>query len=217
LTHIVATVDGQPIALAAVEQRIADLRTGPLARQLPLPDGPGHLELCRWIVRELVAEAIVAAEAQRLGVASADVPAAVTADVTVSEREVRAFYARNADLYHQPEARVVDWPGIGRVELRRGEHVGPLEEAVFAAGVGDSTGPLPLDGGAVELRLLAIVPGSIASYETVRDSIERELLAAARLRVFADWLERRRQEVVVVDPEWEHPDHPVHGVPSHRH
>ena len=50
-----------------------------------------------------------------------------------------------------------------------------------------------------------------------RPAIEAELLAAERTRVFAAWLEERRAALAVIEPEFEHPPHPIHGFPSHRH
>lgn len=104
--------------------------------------------------------------------------------------------------------------------VRRGELVGPFEETLFSARAGDAVGPLP---GAVvrdarrEVRLAGITPESTVPFEEAQAAIEQELLAAARVRAFDAWLERRRRELVVVEAEWEHPAHPAHGFPSHRH
>jgi [acyl-carrier-protein] S-malonyltransferase len=58
---------------------------------------------------------------------------------------------------------------------------------------------------------------SVVPFGDVRAAIEADLLVAARARVFDEWLERRRRALVVIEPGFEHPGHPVHGVPSHRH
>jgi [acyl-carrier-protein] S-malonyltransferase len=60
-------------------------------------------------------------------------------------------------------------------------------------------------------------PPFVAPFEEVRAAIEADLLVAARARVFDEWLEERRRALVVIEPGFEHPGHPVHGVPSHRH
>lgn len=56
-----------------------------------------------------------------------------------------------------------------------------------------------------------------SGFDEVRAGIERELLVVARLRAFDEWLERRRAALAVIEPGFEHPGHPIHGVPSHRH
>ena len=53
--------------------------------------------------------------------------------------------------------------------------------------------------------------------QQARPVIEAELLAAARIRMFEAWLEGRRTALAVIEPGFEHPAHPVHGVPTHRH
>jgi len=96
----VATVAGQPITVGALEERIARMRLGPRGRQMPPSEGPGYLELCRWIVRELVTESIVAHEIRARGFSEvSQLVLAVTHDVVVSDDEVRAYYDRNPDLY----------------------------------------------------------------------------------------------------------------------
>jgi [acyl-carrier-protein] S-malonyltransferase len=60
-------------------------------------------------------------------------------------------------------------------------------------------------------------PGSVAPFAEVRAAIENDLLVAARARAFDEWLDRRRRDLVVIAPGFEHPGHPIHGVPSHRH
>lgn len=213
---VVATVAGQPIRLELVELRVLELRAGPRGRQMPPAGTPGYRDLCRWVLRELVREAIVAHEARVRGIPVTAVPAAVTGDAVVPEEELRAYYDRNEDLFRRPETRTVDWAGVGRIEVRRGELVGPFEDGLFAARPGDDVGPVAGPIGRT-VRLLAVLPESVVPFEEARHEIERELLAVARERAFDAWLESRRHELVVVEPEWEHPAHPVHGLPSHRH
>jgi [acyl-carrier-protein] S-malonyltransferase len=169
---------------------------------------------------------------------------AATGHVIVTEAELRAFHSRNADRYRTPEARHIRYAlspsgqarqalfealgtgapapasGVSRcgdMWLRRGELVGPLEDAVFAAAPGDVVGPFELEQGWAAARLLAIAPASGGTFEEARSSIETELLAVARARAFDDWVAMRRAQLSVVEPDWEHPGHPVHGLPQHRH
>jgi len=176
---VVATVAGHPISAGRVDGRLAELRRGPRARHIP-PDGVGGSETVRrWVVQELVTEAVLAHEARAAGIADvaeedrlspeeiASLVVRVTADAAVPEAEVRAYYERNQDLYQRP-----------------------------ATG-GD--------------------PASLTPFAEVRAAIEEDLLVAARARAFDEWLDRRRRDLVVIAPGFEHPGHPIHGVPSHRH
>ncbi len=176
---VVATVAGQPNSLAHLDTRLAEMRRGPRARHIP-PDGVGGSETVRrWVVQELVTEAVVAHELRSAGIADVSesgrlsatdvvrLVARVTADVTVPEGEVRGYYERNQDLYERRGAR-----------------------------------------GAL---------ASVAPFEDVRAEIEADLLVAARARAFDEWLDGRRRALVMIEPGFEHPGHPIHGVPSHRH
>jgi [acyl-carrier-protein] S-malonyltransferase len=162
MTPRVATVAGQPIAVTVLEERLAVVRNGPRGRHIPPPGSPGYGDVCRWLVRELVTEAVLDHEARSRGLTElSQLVLAVTEGVVVSDEEIRSYYDRNPELY------------------RTATTVAPYEEAAA--------------------------------------SIEQDLLLDARLRAFDLWLERRRQEVAVVEPGFEHPADPSHGFPSHRH
>jgi hypothetical protein len=168
----------------------------------------------------------------------------VTSDVVVPEADVRDYYERNMDLYRRPETRTIryritesehsaralldppqDVTGTagtervrwGAMTLRRGELVGPLEEQVFAAPSGAIVGPLELGQGWVVARVEAIVAETTVPFEDAREDIVAELSSAARSRAFDDWLASRREAVAVIASAYEHPGHPVHGMPHHRH
>jgi [acyl-carrier-protein] S-malonyltransferase len=260
LTHV-ASVAGRRIERSRLEERLRRFRAGPAGRHLAPDAHTGDLlALRRWLLQDLVTEAVLAHEARAAGLA-ADDPAAsgaidatviralfegVTADVRVGEDESRAYYARNLDRYRTPEARRVrhwvigDETGARRVgdriaagatsgiddasdargsqmELHRGEFAGPLEEAIFGAKVGDVVGPIRSELGWHVARVEAVSGEDLTPYDEVRNDIESELLAAARGRLFAEWLEGRRRELATVERGWEHPADPVHGVISHRH
>ena len=176
---VVATVAGHAISVAHLDTRLADLRRGPRARHIP-PDGVGGSETVRrWVVQELVTEAVLAHEARAAGIADvadgdrlspekiASLVVRVTAEAAVPEAEVKAYYERNQDLYQRPTTG------------------------------GD--------------------PASVTPFAEVRATIEEDLLVAARARAFDEWLDQRRRDLVVIGPGFEHPGHPIHGVPSHRH
>lgn len=238
-----ATVAGVPIPVSRLDDRLAAMRRGPRGRHLPPEGGPESLSARRWVVQELVAEAVVAHEARALGVSrSREEPSApevqaladrVTRAVAVAESELRAYYQRNVDLFRRPEVRRIRQviaPDAGsarqaalqvaegdQLDLRQGEFVGPLEEAVFGAAVGELVGPIPSEHGWHIALLEAIEPEGLVPFAEARDAIETELLAAARIRAFGEWLEERRQALAVIEPAYEHPAHPIHGLPSHRH
>ena len=262
-SHPVAIVGGRPIALSDLDERVGEIRRGPRGRHLPPDGGSESIGLRRWVVQELVTEAVLAHEARAAGFVESDGSPAtavgrlvehVTASVTVPGRDVRAYYVRNRDRYRRPEARRVrhvllpDEASARRIggrlaagdemdalaaersidagtrslggdlgDVHRGELSGPFEDAIFAAAIGVVIGPIQTEHGWHIARVEAIKPASSVPFEEARPAIEAELLAAERMREFGAWLERRRAAIAVIDPAFEHPAHPVHGFPSHRH
>ena len=268
----VAVVGERPISLARLEQRVAAVRRGPRGRHLP-PDGAFEgVGLRRWIVQELVTEAVLAHEARALGIVGAEptrdgspsstLPPAVvarlveqvTGSVTVDRNDVRAYYDRNPDRFRRRAARRVrhvllaDAASARDVARRlaagedvgtladalstdagsrtrggdlgavhRGELTGPLEDAIFSAEIGAIIGPIRTEHGWHVARVDALAEESSVPYAEARPAIEAELIDAARTRAFDAWLEGRRTALAVIEPGWEHPKHPIHGVPSHRH
>jgi [acyl-carrier-protein] S-malonyltransferase len=258
---VIAVVAGRPIDLAALEQRMADVRRGPRGRHLPPENaGPESTRLGRWLVQELVTEAVLAHESRAAGLtgspemAIAGLVERVTFSVTVPARDVRGYYVRNRDRYRRREARRVrhillpdeasareaarriaageEMSALAAArsidagsrssggvlgEVHRGELSGPLEDALFDAQPGAVIGPVQTEHGWHVARVEAVSPESVVPYRDARPAIEAELLAAERTRVFAAWLEDRRAALAVIEPAFEHPAHPIHGFPSHRH
>jgi [acyl-carrier-protein] S-malonyltransferase len=102
LTLHVATVAGQPIPLGVLEERIARMRVGPRGRHLPPSGAPGYAEFCRWVVRELVTEAIVSHEIRARGIRDvSQLVLGVTEHAVVAEEDIRSYYDRNRDLYRR--------------------------------------------------------------------------------------------------------------------
>jgi [acyl-carrier-protein] S-malonyltransferase len=238
---VIAVVAGRPIDLAALEQRMADVRRGPRGRHLPPENaGPESTRLGRWLVQELVTEAVLEHEVRAAGLSALSpqtlsaLVERVTADVTVAAADVRAYYERNPDLYARREVRFVRHAVVAErqaaeaiardgvadgeeLEVHRGELAGDLEEALFRARPGDVVGPIRTEHGWHVARIEAIMPSAITPFEDVRAAISEELLAAARARAFGGWLETRRNALAVIEPAYAHPGDPVHGLPSHRH
>lgn len=172
--------------------------------------------------------------------AIAGLVAIVTAGVTIPEEELHTYYQRNHDLYERPEVRRVSHALIpdeavahqlmadtsGGIDpasfddlgdVGRGELAGPLEDAIFAAEPGAVVGPIRTEHGWHVARVHGVSAATVVPFANARPSIEAELLGAARARAFDEWLDGRRRALVEIAPEFEHPGHPVNGVPSHRH
>jgi hypothetical protein len=219
---------------------VAEIRRGPRGRHVP-PDGGSQSDgTRRWIVQELVTEAVLAAEIKAAGLDDvAGLVDVVTADVTIAEDDSRAYYERNGDLFARAEVRRVRHgvltnepaafravAALGRddratdlddIDVRCGELAGPVEDAIFAAREGDVVGPIRSELGWHVARLEGVTPAGVVSYVEARPAIETDLLAAARLTAFGQWLDRRRDALAVVEPAFAHPADPVNGFPSHRH
>ncbi len=65
---VVAVVGGRPISLASLDRRMADVRRGPRGRHLPPDGGQVSIGVRRWVVQELVTEAIMVHEAEAAGI-----------------------------------------------------------------------------------------------------------------------------------------------------
>ncbi|MDQ6795490.1 MAG: peptidylprolyl isomerase [Chloroflexota bacterium] len=185
-------------------------------------------------------EAVLAHETRAAGLEDvADLVDDVTAEVRVSDDDLRAYYDRNGDLFARAEVRRIGHSmvhdedaavravaalaegdsavNLDVLDVRRGELAGPLEEAIFTAREGDVLGPIQSELGWHVARLERVTPAGVVPYADARPAIEAELLAAARLTAFGQWLDRRRDDLAVIEPAFAHPADPVNGFPSHRH
>ena len=169
----------------------------------------------------------------------------VTANVTVPEDVVREYYEGNRDLYQRPETRRIRYAIAASATESRTLLIGPpprrrralrrvaggvrswrsnaassrvrSEEALFGAVVGEVVGPFRFADGWISARLDEIGTPSVASFDDVRVAIAAELATAAKTRVYEEWMSARRAALAVIEPAYEHPGHPIHGLPSHRH
>ena len=195
-----------------------------------------------WILRELVDEAILLEEARAAGIVGsragtmtaaevARLVELVTTGVVVAEAEVHDYFERNRDLFRRPAtrtvrlatssseaaARSVDLDALGPLTLRRGELVGALEDAIFGASAGALVGPIETELGWHSARVEEATDESMMPFAEVRREIEAELLCAARLVAFDEWLGGRRRALARLAPGFDHPGHPDRGTSSHRH
>jgi [acyl-carrier-protein] S-malonyltransferase len=151
----------------------------------------------------------------------------VTARVEITPERIARYHADN--LEYLPERRAVrhaimpdeqDDPQLADRPLRtlrRGELVGPVEDAVFAAQLGATVGPVRDPLGWHVCRIEKIEPARTRTLDEVRDEIEQSLLAGARRRAFTAWLDGRAAELVRLAPGYEHPGDPSQPDNTHRH
>ncbi|WP_182873495.1 peptidylprolyl isomerase [Microbispora sp. H10670] len=137
----------------------------------------------------------------------------LTAESTPSEEDARDYYRRNLDRFTTPETRWVRPFG----PVRRGDMTGPLEDAVFAAGEGETAGPIEGPGGPWTLVVERIEAARREPYEAVRALIRAELAEREGERAFARWLDARQAGCVRLTPGHEHPADPAQPDAGHRH
>jgi [acyl-carrier-protein] S-malonyltransferase len=241
LSDLVAVVAGRPISMAQLERRIAELARSPRGRHIA-PANTGASGIRVWILREMVDDAILVEEARAAGIIGRSARTVTTGDVArlvefvtdgvvVGDAEVRDYFERNRDLFRRPATRTVrlatcssgaavrtiDLDEVAPLTIRRGELVGALEDAIFGAAVGTLVGPIETDIGWHTAR---VDEGSVEStlpFAAVRREIEAELVRAARLVAFDEWLGGRRRALARLTPGFDHPGSPGHGSSSHRH
>ena len=105
----VATVAGRVITVADVRARVAAIRMAGGTERQPAPGSPEARRLERWAAQALVNEAVVLHEARALSTGAESVQLAVrlvfdavVESVTVTESELRAHHAANADRFRRP-------------------------------------------------------------------------------------------------------------------
>jgi [acyl-carrier-protein] S-malonyltransferase len=148
----------------------------------------------------------------------------VTAGVDVDQAAVRTYYERNRDDFRQPDTCIVVHEIDGRpvnagrpIVMRRGDVTGVVGAAVFRGSAGSTVTVTDESGHAHVAHVHHVLPGHVAPFEDVRDAIIERLLAAARLRAFSAWVDRRRSELLWLAPGNEHPGDPSQPDNMHRH
>jgi [acyl-carrier-protein] S-malonyltransferase len=241
VSDAVASVAGRPISMAQLERRIAEVARGPRGRHVS-PTDSAAASIRAWILRELVDEAILVEEARAAGIVGSRsrtvTPAEVallvdrvTSAIVVAEADIRDYFERNPDLFRRPATRTVrlvtcpseaaaasaELDAVTPMKMRRGELVGALEDAIFGAAPGALVGPIKSELGWHAARVDEATEESMVPLAEARREIEAELLRAARLVAFDEWLGGRRRALARLAPGFEHPGLPGHGSSSHRH
>jgi len=202
--NCVATVAGRKIPVSALDERESRLRASALASSLPAPGTSEGRQLRRWLTQLLVADEVVRAAAEQLGVDDRDAPG--EADLlpdAAARMELGSIAA--AALEQAPAralfVRVTAAVQVSDDEVERYHARNPLR---FAP-------PVPGPGG------WSTAPTVAPELDQVRPQIAAHLLGSARRRAFRHWLDARRAESVHLAPGYEHPGDPRQPDHVHRH
>lgn len=199
---IAATVAGVGVDVGEVDAREAALRAAPQRAALPRPHTSEGRQLRRWLTQLVVAERLVAREAETLGVT------------------VTAATPGEDDLLPDETARL-EIGSIAAAVL-----AAPIARAVFAC----LTEDVDVDDDTVAdfhtrnprrfLRFTGSAGWRVASepeLSEVRPLIVEHLRGAARRRRFRMWLDQRRADLVWLAPGYEHPGDPRQPDNTHKH
>ncbi|MEU8920470.1 hypothetical protein AB0D10_05950 [Kitasatospora sp. NPDC048545] len=226
-------LDGQPLPRAALDHRLAALRTGPRATALPQEGSSEDRQLTRWVAQVLLTEALCEAVAAERGLAVAssgtahlDQQAAVelgsiTAAAYEGSPAVRAVYASvTADIEPAPtevahyRAMTARTPATrwhialpdGGFEADPDTVPAALAEALRAAPPGEwvTVGPWK-----ATLLATLVIPRDPDPTPTLRE--------AARRAAFVRWLDRERARRLTLVEGLEHPGDPAQPDNHHRH
>ncbi len=203
MTAIAARVGGQTVSVFEVDQREAAFRAASPAASLPLAGTREGRQLRRWLTQLIVNERVVHAECARLGVVVTGTPGL-------------------SQVLPDAAARL-EVGSIAAAVL-----AGPLARALFDYVTCDVT---VSDHDVADfhtrnpMRFASAVPGPDGwrslgpppALARVRLLIADHLLASARRRVFCNWLDARRADLVELAPGYEHPGDPRQPDNIHRH
>ncbi|MFL6143841.1 MAG: peptidylprolyl isomerase [Labedaea sp.] len=198
------------------------------ARRLTAGDAPDLTELAADRAALLELGSVAAALLSQNPFARAVFPA-VTGHLRVAPDRIARYHADNPERFHLAEQRMIRHAILAAPELeprltdrpprpiRRGELVGPVQDAVFAARAGQTVGPVRDPLGWHVLRVESVEPARTRPLAEVAPEIERTLLAADRRRAFTAWLDGRVLKLVRLAPGYEHPGDPGQPDNTHRH
>ncbi len=186
--HVAATVAGEPVAVADVDEREAALRNSPQTAALPHPGTSEGRQLRRWLTQLLVTERVIAHEADALGVT-------VTPEPPGEEAILPDLVARLE---------------IGSIAA--GVLADPLARALYAT----VTAAVDVDDEAIA-DYLRRNPSRLAGAADPTTAVAQLLRGAARRRAFRLWLEQRRAALVWLAPGYEHPGDPRQPDNTHKH
>ncbi|WP_194163558.1 malonyl CoA-ACP transacylase [Mycolicibacterium sp. P1-5] len=200
--NVAATVAGRSVDVGEVDAREAALRAAPQVAALPRPHTSEGRQLRRWLTQLLVAEKLVACEADALGVS--------VTESTPDEDHVLPDSTARLEIGSVAAAVLAE----------------PIARAVFE----HVTEDVEIDDDAVTdfharnprrfLRFGGTGGWRVASepdLTEVRPLIAAHLLGAARRRRFRMWLGQRHADLVWLAPGYEHPGDPRQPDNTHKH
>lgn len=238
---VIGWVGGTPIARAALDERVAELRAGRFAGRLPAVGSKEDRQFLRWTAQVLLTEELCRVESARLGLgqsAEAMRPLSQAESLHLGSINAAAWAACPAVsvlFEHVTTPTIVSEPPPPRRTWYRVTHaVGPTPHAAGSAkprSLGWTTlADLPVTL-AAELRAMptGIRVGPIRSgigwhFATVTATEVRadpqpgrSDLDPPRLVAFNRWLDERRRALVTHAPGFEHPGDPSQPDNTHRH
>jgi [acyl-carrier-protein] S-malonyltransferase len=187
---VAARVGDRLVLADDVDRRLEALRRGRWSAVLPHPATAEGRQLRRWTAQVVVTEALLEYLAEDLRDTR---PAEIFAFDGAPALELGSIVA--AALAASPAARRVYDYVVG----------GIVADAEQVRGYYDRN------------QDLFAVPGGTALFSTVAADIAAELTRVAQRRHFLEWLDRRRAELVRLQPGYEHPADPHQPDATHRH
>ena len=213
-SRAVASVNGEPVGVAEVDERERRLRASGVAAVLPAAGTGEGRQLRRWLTQLLVTERVIAAEAAARGLTAGDAGGRAPA-----EHEVLPDATARLELGSVTSA-VLSESALARalfVELTAGVDVPEEQIRGYHERNPHRFATAPADPNAGGWRLPPAAHDAPPPLARVRAAITAELRGAARRRAFATWLDGRRAELVRLAPGYEHPGDPRQPDNTHRH
>jgi [acyl-carrier-protein] S-malonyltransferase len=209
---IAATVAGVNVHVGEVDAREAALRAAPQVAALPRAHTSEGRQLRRWLTQLVVAEKLVACEAEVLGVA--------VTGATPGEDDLLPDSTARLEIGSIAAAVLAD-PIARAVFAHVTSEVGVDDDAVVDFHARNPRRFLRLAGAGGSATSDAAAGGwrvaSEPDFAEVRPLIAAHLRGAARRRRFRMWLDERRADLVWLAPGYEHPGDPRQPDNTHKH
>lgn len=200
---VVATVAGVPVLETEVDAREARLRATRLAAALPSPGTSEGRQLRRWLTQLIVAERVVATEAEARGLTADTAPGEGNPmPDTVARMELGSIAA---SVLESPEARALF------VDVTKAVTVSDSDVTAYHARNPGRFAPSEAVAGGWRR------PAPPPSLDAARPAITAHLRDAARRREFRRWLDAQVAGLVELAPGYEHPGDPRQPDNTHRH
>lgn len=242
VAEIIGWVGGRPVPRAPLDARVRELREGPLSAALPVAGSSEDRQLARWLTQVILTEVLCEDEARSRGLVPLEGPpldqlaavelGSITASAYNGNPWVRALF----------ETVETDIPSAWRStaspdheELFLVRHGVFAEQPAISAAALHDLGAIALDSlpAAITAELRRQPYGTLVG--PVRDALgwhiatatpagedrvqvqDVDIVAAARRRAFARWLDELRAERVELVPGLEHPGDPRQPDNHHKH